>query len=114
LRVEFRTTPALEKSMLERFTRITAAVLLISISLPGCSMLTARGRQESAYERYVRKCSHRRDRLQAKMIKAQRIPTSAPSEPKVTTEAGGSPESVTSSETAGPSSDAAAPVENSN
>ena len=84
--------------MLARITRVTAAVLLMSMALPGCSMLTARGRQERAYERYVRKCSHRRDRLQAKMLKTPRIPTSAPSEPKEMTEVGGSPESVTSTE----------------
>jgi hypothetical protein len=93
--------------MLERIVRLATAVLLVSTSLPGCSMLTARGRQELAYERYVRKCSRQRDRLQAKMLKAPRIPTSAPSEPKLTTQLGGSPESVTSSDSAGAAAAAA-------
>jgi hypothetical protein len=83
--------------MLERILRLTAALLLISFALPGCSMLTARGRQQRAYEHYVRKMSHRRDRLQAKM-RAPRIPKFAPSEPRETTEIGGSPESFTSGE----------------
>ncbi|HET9418831.1 MAG TPA: hypothetical protein VFO30_05775 [Chthoniobacterales bacterium] len=100
--------------MLERITRATAAVLLISMVLPGCSMLTARGRQERAYERYVRKCSHQRDRLQAKMMKTPRIPTFEPSEPKETTEVGGSPESVTSSESATSPANAATSAETSN
>lgn len=83
--------------MLERIIRLTAVVLLISTALPACSMLTTRGRQQLAYERYVRKSSHRRDRQRAKM-KTPRIPSPAPSEDKVTTEAGGSPESVRSAE----------------
>jgi hypothetical protein len=83
--------------MLERIVRFTVAILLISMALPACSMLTARGRQQLAYERYVRKCSHRRDKQRAKM-KTPRIPTLEPSQPKETTEVGGSPESVTSGE----------------
>jgi hypothetical protein len=94
--------------MLERTVRLTVAVLLVFTSLPGCSMLTARGRQERAYERYVRKCSRQRDRLQAKMLKAQPIPTLTPSEPKLTTELGGSPEPVTSTESAAAAAAAAA------
>jgi hypothetical protein len=116
-RVEFRTTSALEESVLERIVRLTAAVLLVSTSLPGCSMLTSRGRQERAYEHYVRKCSRQRDRLQAKMLKAQRIPTFAPSEPKVTTQLSGSPESVTPGDSpaaAGSTDSSAAAAETSN
>jgi hypothetical protein len=100
--------------MLERIVKTTAAVLLLATALPGCSMLTAQGRQQRAYERYVRKCGHRRDQLQAKMMKAPRIPTFAPSEPKTTTELGGSPKSVTSSESEGSSSETAVSAESSN
>ena len=101
--------------MLERIVRPTALALLVSIALPGCSMLTARGRQERAYSKYVRKMSHRRDRLQAKMMKSKmRIPASAPSEPKVTTDVNESPQSVSSNEATGESTDTAAVAENSN
>jgi hypothetical protein len=84
--------------MVGKVVRTTGVVLFVSIALPGCSMLTARGRQERAYERYVQKCSHQRDRLRAKMMKAPRIPSLAPSEPKETTELGDSPQSVSSGE----------------
>jgi hypothetical protein len=60
-------------------------------------MLTTHGRQQVAYERYVRKCSHRRDRQRAKM-KTPRMPTLAPSKDKVTTDVENSPESVRSAE----------------
>jgi hypothetical protein len=60
-------------------------------------MLTARGRQERAYQRYVQKSSHRRDRQRAKM-KTSRLPALPPAQDKVTTETGGSPESVPSDE----------------
>lgn len=83
--------------MLERIVRLTVAALLLSMALPACSMLTARGRSQLAYERYVRKCSHRRDRQRTKM-KTSRLPALPPSQDKVTTETGGSPESVTSGE----------------
>ena len=74
-------------------------------------MLTARGRQERAYAKYVRKMSHRRDRFQAKMMKSRmRVPDYAPSEPRETTELGGSPQSMTSGNSEPASADAPAPA----
>jgi hypothetical protein len=101
--------------MVERIISLTAVVLIVLTALPGCSMLTAQGRRERAYERYVRKCSHQRDRLQAKMLKTQQqIPTLPPSEPKVTTMVGGSPESVTSDDSPAFSGDSNSSAEGSN
>jgi hypothetical protein len=86
--------------MLKRIRRSSALILVVCFALPACSMLTKSGRQQLAYQRYVRKCSHRRDRQRAKM-KTPRIPTFAPSENKINTEVGGSPESVTSGQSQG-------------
>jgi hypothetical protein len=83
--------------MLERFAKSLAIALIASMGFGGCAHFTKSGRQQLAYQKYVRKCSKQRDRLRAKM-KAPRIPKIAPSQDKVTTEAGGSPESVTSGE----------------
>lgn len=59
-----------------------AALLL----LPGCSMLTKSGRQQAAYERYVRKMSLGRVRQQ-KLFHNGRppMPITQPSEPSETT-----------------------------
>jgi hypothetical protein len=76
--------------------RTISLLLAGSILLSGCSMLTAQGRRERAYARYVAKCSHRRVKQQS-VLSALRshIPKLEPTEPVVTTELGG-PESVTS------------------
>lgn len=42
---------------MKNFSRAIALLLVGSTLLSGCSMLTARGRQERAYERYVHKSS---------------------------------------------------------
>jgi hypothetical protein len=97
--------------MLERIVRLTVAALLLSMALPACSMLTARGRQERAYERYVQKSSHRRDRQRAKM-KTSRLPALPPAQDKVTTESGGSPESVPSDESSPAADDSSVLIPN--
>jgi hypothetical protein len=71
-----------------------AFVFLTVTLFDGCAYFSKSGRQQMAYERYVRKCSKLRDKRAAKM-KAPRIPTFEPSEPKQTTQLGGSPQSVT-------------------
>ena len=73
----------------------TSALILVATFLSGCSMLTAQGRQERAYERYVRKSSHGRLKQQKRFAaKGNTMPvmhaTPVVSEP---TEASG-PESV--------------------
>jgi hypothetical protein len=85
--------------MLERFTKLLALIFIAVTLLDGCAHFTKSGRQQLAYEKYVRKCSKNRDRLRAKMkTKAPKIPKYEPSEPKETTELGGSPQSVRSGE----------------
>lgn len=65
--------------------------------LSGCSMLTAQGRRERAYEKYVRKSSLGRVKQQKKMTVKKPsmpvIPATRSSEPTMTAEASG-PESV--------------------
>jgi hypothetical protein len=83
--------------MLERLAKSVALVFLAATLLNGCAYFSKNGRQQMAYERYIRKCSKQRDRTRAKMkIKAPKIPKYEPSDPKETTQLGGSPESVTS------------------
>jgi hypothetical protein len=81
--------------MLERAAKLLAVIFFAATLLDGCAYFSKSGRQQLAYERYVRKCSKNRDRQRAKM-KAPKIPTFEPSEPKEVTQLGGSPESVTS------------------
>jgi uncharacterized protein YceK len=90
--------------MLERFARSLAVALIASIGFSGCAHFTKSGRQQLAYQKYVRKCSKQRDRQWAKM-KAPHIPVLPPSQDKVTTQVGGSPESVTSGESKAASDD---------
>ena len=62
--------------------------------LSGCSMLTAHGRRERAYDRYVRKSSQGRVKQQKRFAaKGNTMPVMHQSEPVETTEASG-PESV--------------------
>ncbi|MGI8891538.1 MAG: hypothetical protein ACR2G0_12250 [Chthoniobacterales bacterium] len=42
---------------MKQFCPLCVIFLLAAILLPGCSMLTAQGRREHAYERYVQKSS---------------------------------------------------------
>jgi len=83
--------------MLERFAKPVVIALIASMALDGCAYFSKTGRQQLAYQRYVRKCGKLRDRQQAKM-KFPRIPTVVPSQDKVTTQVGNSPESVGSGE----------------
>jgi hypothetical protein len=79
--------------------RIIAAVLITSFFLPGCAYLSKNGRQQMAYQRYVKKCRKVRDRQKTKITKGQRkIPPYKESEWQVTTGVVSSPESVSSGE----------------
>jgi hypothetical protein len=77
--------------------RLSLALFLCAATfLSGCSMLTARGRQEAAYERYVRKSSLGRVKQQKRLsYKKTKIPTMQPSEPSETTAVSG-PEALSS------------------
>jgi hypothetical protein len=83
--------------MLEQFARPLTIALVVATMLPGCAYFTKNGRQQLAYQKYVRKCSYTRDR-QASKMKMPRIPMFAPSRDKVTADVGSSPESVRSGE----------------
>lgn len=73
-----------------------ALFLVGATLLSGCSMLTAHGRQQAAYERYVRKSSLGRVKLQKRLsYKKTKIPVMEPSEPVETSDLSG-PQSVSS------------------
>ena len=81
---------------MKKIRRSLALILVSATLLSGCSMLTARGRQEAAYERYVRKSSLGRVKQQKRLsYKKTKIPVMPPSEPVETTALSG-PESVSS------------------
>ena len=73
----------------------TCAFLLVAATLfSGCSMLTARGRQERAYRNYVRKMSLGRVKQQKRFAaKGNTMPVTHASEPVLATDGSG-PESV--------------------
>ena len=78
---------------MKKFSRAIALLLVGSTLLSGCSMLTAQGRRERAYERYVRKSSQGRVKQQKRFAKGNTMPVTHLSEPNETTEASG-PQSV--------------------
>lgn len=66
---------------------VAALLLLATIWLSGCSMLTAQGRQERAYQRYVAKSSHGRVKQQKLFAKrGETMPVTHPDEPMMATE----------------------------
>jgi hypothetical protein len=74
--------------------RAIALLLVGATLLSGCLMLTASGRRESAYRRYVQKSSLGRVKQQKRMRpQKSNIPVMQPTEPMVATEVSG-PESV--------------------
>jgi hypothetical protein len=84
--------------MLERILKSLAVILASCLILPGCAYFTKSGRQQLAYEKYVRKCSYTRDRQRSKMkMPRMAIPASTPSENRVSAEVvdAPSPQSVT-------------------
>jgi len=59
----------------KRILNLTSAILIGSLFLSGCAYLSKNGRQQMAYQRYVKKCMKMKYRRQAKMTKQQqRIP----------------------------------------
>jgi hypothetical protein len=69
---------------------------LLGLSGGGCSYLTANGRHQAAYARYIRHSSYNRVKLQRKLSSSPKIqPPRMESEPTVATSTG--PESVTAS-----------------
>ena len=86
------------EGMLERIFKSLAVILIGCLILPGCAHFTKSGRQQLAYEKYVRKCSYTRDRQRSKMkMPRMAMPASTPSENKVSADVvdAASPQSVT-------------------
>ncbi|MDB6148495.1 MAG: hypothetical protein JWO45_2159 [Spartobacteria bacterium] len=82
--------------MLERIVTWCAVMAIGSTFLSGCAYATKSGRQRMAYERYVKKYSGRRAHRVAKFKAAKMPRTPEPSQYKISSEAGESPQSVTS------------------
>jgi hypothetical protein len=79
---------------MKKIHRGLALFLIGATFLSGCSMLTANGRNQRAYERYVRKSSLGRVKQQKRMsYRKTTLPVMQPTEPMETTEVSG-PESV--------------------
>jgi outer membrane biogenesis lipoprotein LolB len=79
---------------MKKFSRAIALLLVGSTLLSGCSMLTAQGRRERAYEHYVRKSSQGRVKQQKRFAaRGNTMPVTHLSEPVETTNVSG-PESV--------------------
>jgi hypothetical protein len=49
--------------------KLLCLVLLLGLSMPGCSMLSKSSRQERAYSKYIKKMSSSRDRQRSREIK---------------------------------------------
>jgi hypothetical protein len=79
---------------MKKIARVLALLLVGATLLSGCSMLTASGRRERAYERYVRKSSlgrvKQQKRLSAKKPNMPVIPAIQSSGPTAVTEASSS------------------------
>jgi outer membrane biogenesis lipoprotein LolB len=83
---------------MKKFSRAIALLLVGSMLLSGCSMLTAHGRRARAYDHYVRKSSQGRVKQQKRFAaRGHTMPVMHQSAPVETTEASG-PESVSNGE----------------
>ena len=84
--------------MLERVAILLLLLTFALAPLSGCSYMSKTGRQQMAYQRYIKKCSGRQMKVKKKM-KAPKMPaTPGPSDNHVTTEVSETPQSVSSSE----------------
>ena len=81
--------------MMKQLYQSMACLMAAATLLSGCSMLTAQGRQERAYSRYVHKMSSGRAKQQKRFFSKQKntMPVTQPTEPVMTSEVSG-PESV--------------------
>ena len=98
-RRQLRTTLAQETSVAKRILQFTLAAVVGSLLLPGCAYMSKEGRQQMAYQRYVKKCQKMRYRQHAKIAKQQlEIPTRPPPKYKVTVGTIDTPQSAVMSE----------------
>jgi hypothetical protein len=82
-------------AMLERTARFFLVLALLAAPLSGCAYMTTSGRQQLAYQRYVKKFSGRKAKVvkKYKKVKMPRIP--GPSENRINTDVVDAPQSVT-------------------
>ena len=84
--------------MLGRLLKYFLFAAIAATPFSGCSYMTTNGRQQMAYQRYVRKQSGRKMKIQKK-IKSPKMPkTPGPSDNKVDVEKIETPQSVRSGE----------------
>jgi uncharacterized lipoprotein len=84
--------------MLERTLKYLVIAAVAAAPLTSCSYLSSSGRQQMAYQRYVRKMSGKKMKLKNK-IKAPKVPKNpGPSENNIKSDVTDSPQSVRSSE----------------
>ena len=84
--------------MLERICSLFLLVAISITALSGCAYMTQSGRQQMAYQRYIKKFSGKKMKQQKK-LKAPRMPRlPGPSDYHTNTELNESPQSVTSGE----------------
>ena len=100
---------------------LTASLLLVlCFDLGGCAYMSASGRQQMAYNRYVRKSIHQRQRQQARAQKAanrqvkQKMKLAVPSEPQLSTSVETVPPSMSEPVVNPITVSASAPVANGN
>jgi hypothetical protein len=73
---KLRTTLAQETGVAKRILQFTSALVVGCFLLPGCAYFSKTGRQEMAYQRYIKKCQKRRYHQRVKIAKQQlEIPT---------------------------------------
>jgi len=98
--------------MLERtFSYLLIATFVVA-PMSGCGYMTQNGRQQMAYQRYVKKCSGRQMKQQKKYKKVHMPLTPGPSEDQITTQVGDSPQSVHSNEAPQPAAQDQPPSDN--
>jgi hypothetical protein len=90
----------LAAAMVEQLAKYCLLLALATAPLSGCAYMTSSGRSQMAYQRYVRKQSGKRMKMQKKLKPPHMPLTPGPSEPKVETQVTEqqSPQSVTSGE----------------
>src|SRR6266550_5975945 len=87
-----------QAAMLGPVLKYFVLVAIAATSLSSCSYMTQSGRQQMAYQRYVRKMSGRQTKIKKK-IKAPKMPRTPDLSPnKTNTEVIGTPQSVRSGE----------------
>jgi hypothetical protein len=84
--------------MLERLLKYCLLVAIAAAPLSGCAYMSKNGRQQMAYQRYIRKQSGRKMKIQKK-VKSPKMPQTPDLSPnKVNAEVIETPQSVTSGE----------------